>query len=62
MKKISIVLLAVVVAMTACRREQVDVKAEFEQMYENAETAFNNAVTQEEMDSIYKALIDSNNK
>ena len=59
MKKISIVLLAVVVAMTACRREQVDVKAEFEQMYENAETAFNNAVTQEEMDSIYKALIDS---
>lgn len=59
MKKYFILLVALSLFLAGCRKEQVDVKAEYERIYENAVAAYEAAETQDEMETIYQGMIDS---
>ena len=45
--------------LTACHREKVDLKAEYERMYENATIAYEAAASPDAQEAVYKQLIDS---
>ena len=54
-----LVALCALLALTACHKEKIDVKAEYERLYENASAAYDAATTMEEMEASYQNLIDS---
>ena len=59
MKKRIFVALCALLALTACHKEKVDVKAEYEKLYEHASAAYDAANTDAEMEEIYQNMIDS---
>lgn len=59
MKKQLLIILCAVFALTACHKEKVDVKAEYERLYANATAAYDAAKTQDEMEAAYQNLLDS---
>lgn len=59
MKKRLFIVLSALLALTACHREKIDVKAEYEQLYEHATAAYEAATTMEEMEQVYNDLMDS---
>ncbi|MBO4690406.1 MAG: TlpA family protein disulfide reductase [Paludibacteraceae bacterium] len=59
MKKQLLVIACAVFALTACHKEKVNVKAEYDKLYANATAAYEAASSQDEMDAVYHGLIDS---
>ena len=59
MKKQLLVIARAVFALTACHKEKVNVKAEYDKLYANATAAYEAASSQDEMDAVYHGLIDS---
>ncbi|MCR5051015.1 MAG: TlpA family protein disulfide reductase [Paludibacteraceae bacterium] len=59
MKKQLLIILCAAFALTACHKEKVNVKAEYERLYANATVAYDSAQTQDEMDKVFQSLIDS---
>ena len=58
MKRYLYILLAAV-ALVACHRERVNLRAEYEQLHTNASAAFEAATSQAEAEAVYQSLIDS---